>query len=288
MAPWRSMILRVTMAGLLALGVSTPCAAASDSSPLVTAMSATCRIVCGKSSSTGFLVERGDDRQHAWLVTAAHVLDVDDSQDEIELVIRAGATPPGERRETSVRLRTGGRLLVRRHAEHDVAALPVDLPPDHCMTLLRLGDLDLKAAPDDSGVALGDEVWIPGYPAGQEGNVDGWPMLRRGTVASFPTAPAERYPTLHVQAPTFTGDSGALVARIIDGRPRVIGIASGMLLRTESSDTFFEERTTHMPMQLATVVQVSWLSELLDPASLPLPATSSSPWLKSLLKQLSN
>jgi hypothetical protein len=113
-------------------------------------------------------------------------------------------------------------------------------------------------------------------------------MLRRGTVAAHPLQPVSQYPTIHVQAPTFTGDSGALVARIVNGRPQVIGVASGMLLRTETTDSFFEERKSHMPMQLATVVPSAWLAGLLKEPIAESAATGSAPAAKSLLQRVRN
>ena len=74
--------------------------------------------------------------------------------------------------------------------------------------------------------AVGQAVSIPSYPAQLQANDAGWPILRHGTVASYPLCPVEHCQSVLIDFHTFGGDNGVAGAgesgrRLARRRPRV-------------------------------------------------------------------
>lgn len=220
--------------------------------PLVEMLRATCRITHDGHSGTGFFVRRG---RELLLVTAAHVFE-ESSAPECRLIVRerkGDASPV--RRELPIRIRHDGKPLWKRHLVEDVAALPVELPEALDVSPLPLAQIIPGGKSGASRVRLGDEVWLPGYPAQLEANAAGWPVLRRGMIASHPLSPVATVPTLLVDIRSFGGDSGAPLFVLVGGVPYLAGVVVGLHRQTDRTVSPIEERTVHTPLGLAIAVQ---------------------------------
>lgn len=258
------------VAGLLPLAP----AAAQTAVPLEQAMGATFRVAGANSSGSSFLVRLPPlpeaAAQRYVLVTAAHVLEAM-AGTECQLILRrAEADGRYARFEHTIPIRDNDQPRWRRHADVDLAVLPVELPAEAAVQAFDLAQIADETALADRRVHVGLPTWVAGFPAGMEGNESGWPVLRHGTIASFPLHPLSAARTIFVNAQTFPGDSGAPVVAVDEaaaGGPalRLIGISVGMQRQTDRSVLPFEEMTMHTPLGMAIVVQAAFLLELLRP-----------------------
>lgn len=235
------------------------------------AIAATVKIVVKESKGTGFLIARplssDPSKQQILLVSAAHVLETA-SADECRLVLRE-SRPDGsfERKEITIKLRSADKKpLFVRHPEADVAVMKVELPPGSAIVPLPIESVMVEPAVLAGALKVADEVWIACYPVGLESSRAGFPVLRRGSVASFPLAPVKTYRTFMVDFSTFGGDSGAPVVALrpaatpaseaMSARltPMIVGLVSGKHQQTDKVTLPFEERTVHHPLGLAIVI----------------------------------
>ena len=252
--------LRWTLPGLLWVLCSVG-SAATDEASMVEMLRATCRLSRDGHSGTGFFVQRGST---VYLVTAAHVFEESQVAEGI-LIVREKQPASGTvRKELPLVVSRDGQPLWKRHPSQDVAALPLKLPPNVDAVPLPFSRI-LRATPDGSSPAtLGAEVWLPGYPAQLEVNEAAWPVLRRGTIASYPLSPVATVPTLVVNIGSFGGDSGGPLFTLVDGVPHLVGVVSGMHRQTDRSVTPYEERVQHTPLGLSIAVQAELVVKVLD------------------------
>ena len=237
-------------------------------------IAATYKIVNKDSTATCFVVVRGKD---PILVTAAHVLE-QMSGDVSVIVLRAKAADGRfARHEVPLSIRSDGKPRWVRHAEVDVAAMPLTLRDDAPIAAIDFDQLADASAIEEGKLRTAEEVWMPCYPAQLESNRAGFPILRRGTVASFPLLPPKHEDTYLVDYRTFGGDSGAPV--IVhrhkaeagedkkDARPLVVGLVIGKHRETTRSVTPIEERTVHRSLGLGIVVHAEFIRQTI--AKLP-------------------
>jgi len=110
-----------------------------------------------------------------------------------------------------------------------------------------------------------------------EANRVGWPVLRRGNIASHPLAPLKASPTFLVDFNTFGGDSGApvLVHQSAsasgpgEDNPLLIGVVLGMIRQTDKSQMPFEERTVHTPLGISIVANSQQVREIVQKVASP-------------------
>ncbi len=102
---------------------------------------------------------------------------------------------------------------------------------------------------------------IPSYPAQLEANDAGWPILRHGTVASYPLYPVEHCRSVLIDFHTFGGDSGAPVLTKADDGWHVVGLVSGMHRQTDKATMPLQELTFHTPLGLSIVMQAAFIRE---------------------------
>lgn len=235
--------------------------------PLENLLSATCRLTDGEHSGTGFFVSgeviESTNQNRVILVTAKHVLE-QMSGESCELVVREQAGD-GEyaRRLVPIRIRDSEERLWLQHPELDVAVLPVDLPDGTLVSPIRWDQIVEESQLENRVVRVGLDAWIACYPAKLEANNAGWPVLRKGTIASHPLVPVRSVKTFLVDYNVFGGDSGAPVAVTIENRLFITGVASSMQRQTDRMNMPFEERVVHTPMGLSIVVQAAYLRETL-------------------------
>jgi len=238
-------------------------------------MEATFKIANENSTATCFVIARPGpaetNRRELILVTAAHVLE-NMAGNECRIVLHEGrADGTFARSEVPLKIRSAGKPLWVRHPEVDVAAMKLELPDGRAIAAL---DVDQLAGEPDVGsgkLRSADEVWVLCFPAQLESSSAGFPVLRRGTVASFPLTPIDRNRTFLVDFTTFGGDSGApVVVRDRNGpdaavqRTSVVGLVIGMHRESTKSVSPIEERTVHRPLGLAIVVHAEFIRQTVD------------------------
>ena len=212
------------------------------------------------STATGTAVrfDTGEDESQLVIVTANHVLR--DMKGDFFVLVARIARDDGMyvRKELRIPIRDGGRDLWLKHAQHDLAALPIPK------------DIDIVALPADclikpnrvSKVHSGDAVHLGVFPERAEANDAGFPILRAGSIASFPMVPVQPHPLFLVDTTTWTGDSGGPVMHRTllspDGGPLIIGIVRGMRSVTDTTrESRFVERKMHYPLGLSEVLQAA-------------------------------
>lgn len=169
---------------------------------------------------TGFIVKAtaADGAPRTILITANHVL-AQMPRDKASVGFRI-RDAGGDWRfaPVSVRIRDAdGDPLWTRHPTQDVAGL--ELPQGVTDEGLPASELPGARALQILGVEPGDEMMVLGYPRGFSANRAGFPILRSGRVASFPLAPADRYPTYMLDFSVFAGNSGGPVYVVAAGPP---------------------------------------------------------------------
>ncbi len=265
MIPIRSCTTAALVWGLLAMAAGEP-AVAGD--PIDDALEATFRITNKRTSATAFLVwpeqAGGTEGSRPVLVTAAHSLE-GMTERTCTLVVRVrNDDATYARREIDIALRDGDKQLWVRHPGLDVAVLLIDLPEGTAARPLQFGQLADVSFVEERKVRAGSDVYIPGYPATLEGNDAGWPVLRKGVVATHPLVPIDSAQRMFVNANTFGGDSGAPVILANGNDAVVVGIVTGMQRQTSRSNMPFEERVSHMPMALAITVPAPFIRQTIE------------------------
>jgi hypothetical protein len=260
----------LVLVAALATCFSLACCRASYATddPIERTMSATLRVLVGGQSATAFLVqidpaeERGTPR--LVLVTAGHAFDSPDRL-ECKLVLRHRQEDGSyERSEFPVALRRDGKALWKKHPDFDVAALPIELPEGAEAAPFSLDQIADERALTDKKVRVGQDVWVPCYPAGLEGNPAGWPLLRKGSIASHPLVPVSWAKMLAVDMTVFGGDSGAPVVAVVNDAPLISGMVIGMHRQTDKSTLPYEEKIIHTPMGVAIAVQAPFIRQTID------------------------
>jgi len=249
--------------------------AAGAEEPPMDAMEATFKIANEDSTATCFVIARPGaaeaSRRELILVTAAHVFK-SMTGDECRIVLHEGrADGTFVRSEVPLKIRSAGKPLWVRHPDADIAAMKLELPAGRAIAAL---DVDQLAGEPDVGsgkLRSADEVWVLCFPAQLESSSAGFPVLRRGTVASFPLTPVDRNKTFLVDFTTFGGDSGAPVVVCDRNAPdaavqrtSVVGLVTGMHRETTKSISPIEERTVHRPLGLAIVVHAEFIRQTVD------------------------
>lgn len=236
--------------------------------PLDDVLSTTFRIAQGDHSGTCFLLKARPvdppEPQRFILATAAHVLD-QMSNEQCDLVLRSETADAGyARKVVLLQIRDKGSARWTRHPDVDIATMLVTLPEDAAVRPFGLDDIADETRVANRTIRVGREVWISCFPAKLESNEAGWPVLRRGTIASHPLVPVKSVKTLFVDYSVFGGDSGAPVTMLVDDRPLIVGVASAMQRQTDRSTLPFEEKTMHTPLALSVVVQGAYLRETIE------------------------
>lgn len=243
----------------VALGLVCLQVARADTSPIEDALRATVRITKGQVSGTGFFVSAGSaGARRTYLVTAAHVFN-DMPGPSCTLVLRTKTDKGYLRKEIELPIRNGDKPVWGRHPELDAAAIDVTLPADCDIKPLPIEAIAVQA--DMEKLPAGQDLFIPCFPAKLEANSAGWPILRKGSLASYPLTGQN---TLFVDYSHFGGDSGAPVVMTTKDGARVVGLVFAMERQTDRTVAPLEERTVHTPLGLAIAVQAPNLRQTID------------------------
>lgn len=230
------------------------------------ASNAVCRITVGKQSATAFFVSRETESppsRSLVLVTAAHAYSDGDAA-ECRMILRKETSDKVVSRvEEPFDIGKSDALTWKRHPVQDVAVVVVTLPEGVVVRPFRLDQIPETSKTPKPPSGLGKDVWIPCYPAKLEADAFGFPVLRRGSLAT-PASPRASGGMVLVDVNTFGGDSGAPVVLCNENQLTVVGLVTGMQRQTDRMSLPFEERTTHTPLGLAIVVPASVIRETID------------------------
>ena len=235
--------------------------------PYEDALRATVRITNGKAGGTGFIVASGHKgapgKQHL-LVTAAHVFR-EMAGDKCTLIFRAsGKDGQFVRKEVVLTIKKDKELLWKQHKDLDVAAIALDLPEGIDIKPFKIDQIATVQFAAEGKVRVGQNICIPCFPANLEANPAGWPVLRKGSIASHPLTPLASAKTFLVDSSSFGGESGAPVVIWQGERAYVVGIITSMQRQTDKSKMPFEERTVHTPLGLGIAVQSPFVREVIE------------------------
>lgn len=248
------------LAAALVLGFAAACAQQPGFADPVVA--ATHKLFNRASTGTCLLV-RANGKVH--LVTAAHVLEKAKG-DQSLLVVRVPSADGDFRREDRpIRLTSGGKPTWRRHPKADAALITLDeesAKGTQPIDLAQVADAELfrRIRP-----AMGSEVWTLTYPERLESTPSGFPLLRRGAVASPTQLPAESHPLFLADMPAFAGDSGGpAFAPGPDGRAAVIGMVVKRYHHDSKPPGWKEgDPLTREPLAVAGILRSEFLRQLL-------------------------
>lgn len=162
--------------------------------------------------ATGFFVDCTDSLGNAasLLVTARHVLENIDGDTVQVYLRRQTADSSYEVFSYPVPIRTDGQDLFTRHPDStvDLAALEVPLPSGFAVRVASRMLLADRAAFAKYQIVPGTQVHYLGYPRGYSSGAGDFPILRSGTVASYPVDLNGLY---LIDGVVYEGNSGGLV-----------------------------------------------------------------------------
>ena len=251
---------------LLALCILLPLPLARSDEAAEKLVLATYKLASEASTASGMVVryESEDGSSQSFVVTAHHVLD--QTRGDSSVLVSRTRRDDGtfQRQEIQVAVREAGRPLWRKHATHDLAVLPLPrgvnveaLPFDSLVTEDQLAE-----------VRVGDAVRLAVFPERAEANNAGFPILRSGSIASFPVIPVKHHPMFLVDTTAWTGDSGGPVIhaslRSPSGGPLVVGLVRGMRNVTDTvKESRFVERRRHYPLGVSEVLHATLVRGLI-------------------------
>jgi hypothetical protein len=230
------------------------------------------RDVCG----TGFVITQVKERtnivKRSVLVTAAHILE-DIQSDSAKLHLRKETNDSYSLVPTAVVIREKGKPKWVGHDSADVAVMEVQLPKYTGLSPITDQNLADDEFLENAWIHPGDNLFCLGYPFCVGHGPAEFPILRSGTIASYPLLPTGQVKTFWYDFEIFRGNSGgpvyfAEVSRKYKGGRkigeltwRVMGLVSQEFLWDVTLDTPYERTTTRTPLKLAKVVHATFITE---------------------------
>lgn len=177
------------------------------------------------------------------LITAAHVFD-EIAGDDATLILRKkdGGNAALVSLPYPIKIRSQGVNLYTKNPDADVAAMYLAIPSDAEVHLLSIDGLVDDSTLERLNVHPGDELSCLGFPLNI--SLNGFPVLRSGTLASYPITPSKTTKTYYYAFHVFPGNSGGPVyysflnriyggsAHLADVQQGVIGLVSQMAKST--------------------------------------------------------
>lgn len=246
-------------AALLALAALAPAQEPGFADPIV---AATHKLFNRASTGTCLLV-RADGKVH--LLTAAHVLEK--ARGDHSLLVVRVPQPDGDfrREDRPIRLAADGKPTWRRHPAADAALITLDEAAARGTQPLDLGQVADAERFRRVRPAMGSTVWTLTYPERLESTPSGFPLLRKGAVASPTQLPAEKHPLFLADMPAFAGDSGGPAFGLgPDGRALVIGMVVKRYHHDTKPPGWKEgDPLTREPLAVAGILRSEFLRQLL-------------------------
>ncbi len=121
----------------------------------------------------------------------------------------------------------------------------------------------------------GDQLFVLGFPYGDEANDAGFPILRSGRIASYPLTPTNLHKTFLLDFEIFKGNSGGPVlfyseTRVYGGSTHIgsvqfiMGVVSQERELTEKVESLSETVVRKHKLGLAVISQANFVSELIN------------------------
>lgn len=236
-------------------------------------MRATVKLKHDKSTAAGFVLrqDRPSDKggPRSVLVTAAHVFDKSPDS-ETSLIYRSRQPDGGYKKETApLAIRKDGQPLWTRHPSEDVATIAITLPDNADVPVVSTNLLANDELLRQQRIHPGLMVTLLGYPHRTEANDAGFPILRTGSISSFPLIPAAANKTFLLGSNTFEGDSGGPVfvaetGREGDAKPLILGLMHGQRFIDEEMSMIYGSSKVRHRLGLGIVVQAEFIRQTLE------------------------
>lgn len=203
-------------------------------------MRATVKITHEKSTATGLILMKSKDEKHL-LITAAHVLN-NTPGDETSILYRTKKAE-GEYIKDPIKtaIRKDGKPLWAKHPTEDIAVLWVTPPKNADLPIISTDLLASDALLQKHKVHPGELVSFLGYPHRVESNNAGFPILRSGSIATFPLYPTAKTRTFFLSGNIFEGDSGGPVYLSRPSRTETDKEETRLILGLVSAQQFIDE-----------------------------------------------
>ena len=231
-----------------------------DATIQIGGLSNTGKETCG----SGFFID-GPSRQtpepsQYTFVTAAHVFERIGG-DNARFAIRLKQDDQIVRTVVTVPIRKSGIRLYAKHPNADVSVLRVTLPNNNAHAMVNWPALATDDVFGKLAIHPGDEMFATGYPLCRMANPQGYPMLRRGTVATPIHVPGAVLTSFFLDVPTFEGNSGGPV--YFEYSDRMIGGVSskGDVHRYIAGVVSQRVYGSDEPLQMAGVVPAKFIAE---------------------------
>ena len=236
---------------------------------------ATYKIFNKASTATGFFItppqavgERPNPRQ-VILVTADHVFNKSTGEQVLIVLREKQADGSYKRKDWPLNIRTGEVALWTKHPDLDIAVMKVELPENTEVKPLPFEALVSGEVLEKVNFHAASALYVLGFPTRFEVNSAGFPVVRHGSVASFPLTPVSIHKTFVADFTTFAGDSGGPVfipdPRQKEGgefsQPLILGLVLAQFRHDEKITTLDEERTIHYPLALATIINAQFIRD---------------------------
>ncbi|MEN3333252.1 MAG: hypothetical protein V7641_2617 [Blastocatellia bacterium] len=241
-------------------------------------MRSTFKIIGRGSVGTVFIIGRPDPKiekqLYFVLVTAAHVLE-QMIGDDATLLLRKKDKDEYFKGGWPIKIRRGGKPLWTKHPSVDVAVMYVNLPKEADVALLPTSALATDEILDSFHVHPGDNLYCLGFPYTYEANSAGFPILRKGAIASYPLMPTEKVKTFLLDLNIFEGNSGGPVYLVETSRlgpngigmgnyQTIVGIISKQIFVDEDNGSSTDTRKQKASIALAVVIHASFIRQAIE------------------------
>jgi hypothetical protein len=237
--------------------------------------------IAGKNGKTGtvFILAKptGDGKGHYILVTAAHVLN--DIPGEIAtLYLREKLGDKFIKRPIDFKIRKGATPLWVQHPSEDVAVMYARIPEFARFLIATTNLLATDEILKEYEIYPGREIKVLGFPFGAEANDAGFPILRTGSIASYPLTPTKQTKTFLMDFEVFGGNSGGVVYfHDPDWHKRrsgaitapvevqmILGLVSKQKIVTEKTKSYMEETVRNHQLKIAEVVHAEIIKQTIE------------------------
>ena len=234
-------------------------------------MRATFKIIHEKSTATGFILKKNNEEKYI-LITAAHVL-INTPGDETTLQFRTKKAD-GEyiKDPIKVTIRKDGKPLWAKHPTEDVAALWITPTKNADLSTLSTDLLASDALLQKHKIHPGDHIANLGYPHRAEANSAGFPILRNGSIATYPLYPTAKTRTFLMSGNIFEGDSGGPVFLYKPSRTEsdkdetrlILGLVTAQHFLDEDIKLIYGTSKIRHRLGLAIIVHASLIKETIE------------------------
>ncbi len=234
-------------------------------------MRATIKIMHEKSTATGLILKKSNEEKFL-LITAAHVL-INTPGDETTLQYRIKKSESEYIKDhVKTSIRKDGKPLWSKHPTEDIAVLLVTPPKNADLPNLSTNLLATDALLQKHKVQPGDLVSILGFPHRVESNTGGFPILRHGSIATYPLYPTAKTKTFFLSGNIFEGDSGGPVSlsRPSNTEPNkeetrlILGLVSAQQFLDEDVKLIYGTSKIRHRLGLGVIIHASLINETIE------------------------